>query len=142
MFEKIEKFFEEVLAEIRRIRTAVEAGVVSPSGHGEGTKRNAAGKKGTEAAPAAPAAEPAPAVDFTSAAAAAPAAPAPAPEVKKLTLKEVGDAIVGLAQKQKSRDGALAILAKYGAKTGKDLKEEDFPKVIADVNAELAKIKE
>jgi hypothetical protein len=58
------------------------------------------------------------------------AAPAPAPTVS------VGDYIAKLA-KVKGKAEAVALLAKYGAKRGQEIKPEDAPKFIADAKAAL-----
>lgn len=76
------------------------------------------------AAPASQAAAPAP----VQAAAAAPAA---------VPYKDVADAITELSESD--YDGAVALLASFGAKTARDLKPEQFGAFVEQARAKLAK---
>ena len=58
-------------------------------------------------------------------------APAPAPEVKKYSLQEVRGILASLAGKGKKAE-AKALLTKYGASRLSDVKEEDYPALVAE----------
>lgn len=54
-----------------------------------------------------------------------------------LDYKPVGEAILKLAS-AKGRNTAIALLAKFNAKTGKELKPEQYAECLAAIEAELA----
>lgn len=58
-------------------------------------------------------------------------APAPAPEVKKYSFQEVRGIMASLAGKGKKAE-AKALLTKYGASRLSDVKEEDYPTLVAE----------
>ena len=58
-------------------------------------------------------------------------APAPAPEVKKYSFQEVRGIMASLAGKGKKAE-AKALLTKYGASRLSDVKEEDYPALVAE----------
>lgn len=56
---------------------------------------------------------------------------APAPEVKKYSFQEVRGIMASLAGKGKKAE-AKALLTKYGASRLSDVKEEDYPALVAE----------
>ena len=87
----------------------------------------------SEPAPVAePTPTPSPAPEATVAQAAEPTSEAPS-EIPYQTVKE---GVLSLVKAGK-RDKALSILASYGAKTGLDLAVDQYPAVMADINAAL-----
>ena len=58
-------------------------------------------------------------------------APSPAPEVKKYSFQEVRGIMASLAGKGKKAE-AKALLTKYGASRLSDVKEEDYPALVAE----------
>lgn len=58
-------------------------------------------------------------------------ATAPAPEIKKYSFQEVRGIMASLAGKGKKAE-AKALLTKYGASRLSDVKEEDYPALVAE----------
>ena len=99
----------------------------------ENAKQKRAPAPKSEPAPAAePTPTPSPAPEATVAQAAEPTSEAPS-EIPYQTVKE---GVLSLVKAGK-RDKALSILASYGAKTGLDLTVDQYPAVMADINAAL-----
>lgn len=79
----------------------------------------------------------APAAAAPAAAAASTAAPAAAASDKPVQLADVAEYVRKLVSSD-AKDGhnkAVSVLAKFGAKRISEVKAEDFPKVIAEINA-------
>lgn len=91
---------------------------------------------GTPAGRAAPASTAAPAA-APSVASPAPA-PTPAAAPAEVTQEELSAAVMSLAAKNTAK--TVEVLAKYGAKRGKEVKVEDRAACLADVKAALAEV--
>ena len=119
---------EKLLAAIERLTAALEAngGGAPPT---EAPKKTRA-QKAVEAAQAAPQPEPAPVPSPAPA-----AAPATQTPVSTVTMEQAISLTKDLAKK--SRDAAVATLARHGAAKATELKPEILAAYVADVQAQL-----
>lgn len=139
------KFIAAIEAHTKALVEHTEALIgVGPAARAKGRKAagEAEGKAQTVEQLAAAAATAAPATSAAPAAATATVVTAPAQAAEglvktSLTLQQVADAIVKLAN-DVSRDAAVAILTKYGAKKVPEIKPENFDAVMADIKAASA----
>jgi CCR4-NOT transcriptional regulation complex NOT5 subunit len=119
------------------VENAVKTRGRKAAGEAEG-KAQTVTEVAATAAPTAVATQPASATAVTSASQPAPASQLSAEPkvVTQLTLQQVADAIIALANSPTGgRDKAVAILTKYGVKKVPELKPENFEAVLADVAA-------